>query len=98
MNKKGQALIEFILILPIFIMILLASFDWIRIIETKIELQNDIEDYVTLDKESDKITSKKDGDYIIYTASKSIEIYSPVLTPILSDSYKVEVERSIYDK
>lgn len=98
MNKKGQALVEFILILPIFIMILLASFDWVRIIQTKIELQNDIEDYISLNVEKSNITSLKKDDYIVYKASKDLDIYSPILTVIISDKYKVEVERSVYDK
>ena len=35
MNNKGQALVEFIIILPIFIMIILVVFDYARIIQTK---------------------------------------------------------------
>ena len=40
MNKKGQALIEFIIILPIFIMIMLAVFDYVRIYSEKSNLEN----------------------------------------------------------
>lgn len=36
MNKKGQALIEFIIILPIFIMMMLAVFDCVRIYSEKV--------------------------------------------------------------
>ena len=46
MNKKGQALIEFIIILPIFIMMMLAVFDCVRIYSEKSKLESIIEDVI----------------------------------------------------
>ena len=46
MNKKGQALIEFIIILPIFIMMMLAVFDCVRIYSEKSKLEGIIEDVI----------------------------------------------------
>ena len=40
MNRKGQALIEFVLILPIFILILFATVDFGLILSKKNELEN----------------------------------------------------------
>ena len=37
MSKKGQALVEFIIILPVFLMLLLAVFDYVKIIQTKMD-------------------------------------------------------------
>lgn len=40
MNKKGQALIEFVLILPIFLMILFVIVDFGNLLYSKNKLQN----------------------------------------------------------
>lgn len=101
MNKKGQALVEFILVLPIFLMLLLAVFDYVRIMETKMSLEAKIED-VTLSSFSleDDITLRENIDDGVktYYLSKNVDISSPILSAIISDKYKVEVSRSIYDK
>jgi len=39
-NNKGQSMVEFTLILPIFLILLLGMFDTSRILSTKIVLQN----------------------------------------------------------
>ena len=101
MNKKGQALVEFIIILPVFLMLLLAVFDYVKIIQTKMDLESVIEDYSLSEdyKLSDEITLKEENNEGIktYTLSKSVEITSPVLIPIISKSYDVKVTRSIYE-
>ena len=55
LNKKGQALIEFVLILPIIILLLLGGIDLGRIILSKIELENKVTDEIGLLK-NDEIT------------------------------------------
>ena len=101
MNKKGQALVEFIIILPVFLMLLLAVFDYAKIIQTKMDLESVIEDYsLNEDYELSKdITLKEETSEGIktYTLSKFVEISSPVLIPIISKSYDVKVTRSIYE-
>lgn len=60
-NNKGQALIEFVLILPIFIFMLFAVVDIGRIIYTKISLESEITDVVDLleeDKNYDEIVKE----------------------------------------
>lgn len=42
MNRKGQALVEFVIIMPIFIFIVIAVFDISNIIMKKYELENDV--------------------------------------------------------
>lgn len=51
-NKKGQALIEFILILPVFLMLVLCAIDFGKIIYTQNTLENIVGDIVTLYKEN----------------------------------------------
>ena len=48
MNRKGQALVEFVLILPIFILILLVIVDFGNILYSKNQLENNSTDIVRL--------------------------------------------------
>ena len=102
MNKKGQALIEFIIILPIFIMILLAACDYVRIMQVKMRLETEIEN-VILDSgykldEDTLLEKSSDNNIAKYNLSEKVEIYSPLLTPVISSTYQVKVERKVYEK
>lgn len=102
MNKRGQALVEFIIVMPIFIMILLAAFDFVNIIQTKMTLENAVEELIVneniiLDKDI-KFQKEKDSKYVKYKLSKDVNITSPFLTLVIENDYKVVVERSIYAK
>ena len=46
--KKGQALVEFVIILPIFLFLLLGVIDVGRIMYTKVNLENTISDVVDM--------------------------------------------------
>ena len=48
LNKKGQALVEFVLILPIVVLILLATIDIGKIIYTKNNLQSRLDEAIDL--------------------------------------------------
>ena len=50
MNNKGQALVEFVLILPVFILILFVIVDFGMIISTKNSLENKSLDIVSIVK------------------------------------------------
>ena len=107
MNRKGQALVEFVLILPILILILFAIIDFGLIISKKNELENMSVDVVTLFKngksieEIDSIYSdviideENTTDYTRIILSKDIDILTPGLNLILGNPYKVSVERNI---
>lgn len=93
-NKKGQALIEFIIILPVFVMIMVSVFDYVRIYNEKSMLESVIEEVIIDDdyKNNDVDITKNENDYKV---SKEITIYSPLLTPFLGNNYKVSVERKL---
>lgn len=72
MNKKGQALVEFVIILPIFLMLLFMVIDFGKILYTRIKLENlcndvikmyeDDKSYIEIEKfmkETDKNSSLK---------------------------------------
>ena len=110
-NKKGQALVEFIIIAPIFIMIIMSVIDLGNVIYKKYELENDLDYVVDLYREN-KITEMNNystnnnfktniinsGDTITIELSKDIAIYTPVLNIVMSNPYKIEVDRVIYSE
>lgn len=111
MNKKGQALVEFIIILPIFMMLVLGVIDIGKVLYSKIILEDKISDAITLYQDgkdlneiksklnmvSDKmdLSMKEDEQYIVFSLSKDIEIITPGLNFIFNNPYNLEVKRSI---
>ena len=109
MKNKGQALIEFVLILPIFILILFAIVDFGMIINEKSSLENKSVDIVGLIKNdksieeiqnlySDvKINISSENNYLKVTLASDIDIITPGLNRVLGDPYVVEVEWNVYN-
>lgn len=107
MNRKGQALVEFVLILPIFILILFAIIDFGTILSKKNELENDSIDIVLLIKNGTSIdeinnkytnldiTMKEDNKYTNITITDSVNIITPGLNLVLDSPYKITIERVI---
>ena len=107
MNRKGQALIEFVLILPIFILILFATIDFGLILSKKNELENISVDVVAMlnnRKSVDEINSmysdvkieeEKSEDYTKIIISEDVDIMTPGLNLVLGDPYKIQIERNI---
>lgn len=108
MNRKGQALIEFVLILPVLILILFIIFDFGNIFYSKYELQNQSMEIVRLVK--DKKTKEEiidiyykididintyKEDYKKITLTKELDLITPLLDNILNNPYLIEVERII---
>ena len=107
MNRKGQALVEFVLILPIFLLILFAVVDFGMILSKKNELENVSVDVVSMVNNKDNIEDIKmlypdlvidvdsDSRYTTIRIYKSIDVMTPGLNLVLGDPYKVMVERII---
>ncbi len=107
MNRKGQALVEFVLILPIFIMILFAIVDFGMILNKKNELENISVDIINLlnnnnkieeiQKEYPKVDIKLTNEekYTIVEISTKVNIITPGLNRVLDNPYIVKVERKI---
>ncbi|MBE6153151.1 MAG: pilus assembly protein [Firmicutes bacterium] len=53
MNKKGQALVEFVIVLPILIMVLFATIDFGLIIYNKSKLESKLNDVVNMIKNNE---------------------------------------------
>ncbi len=109
MEKKGQALVEFIIILPIFLMLFLGVIDLGKIFYNKIILESAINDVVSLyqegksadeikkelDLDDSKLEMNRDGKYREISLEKEIEIITPGLNLVLNSPYKLEIKRSI---
>lgn len=108
MNRKGQALVEFVLILPVFLMILFIIVDFGVILNNKSRLENDSADIIDLYKNGSTIeeikTIYKDTEitkedyktkYIKITIKKDINLITPGLERILEDPFPITIERII---
>lgn len=108
MNRKGQALVEFVLILPVLLLILLAIIDFGVITYSKNEVQNQSVDIVrminngnsltNINSEYKNLTIKIDNykdDYKKVVLTKKINLVTPFLKNILGSPYSIRVERII---
>lgn len=112
MNKKGQALVEFIIILPVMIFVLLAIVDLGIMSYNKNRLENIITDVDKMYKNSEtneeinKFINKNDKDikynlenddkYIKIKLEKKYKFITPGLDKIISPN--IIVERTIYNE
>lgn len=110
-NKHGQALIEFVLILPVLLLVIFAFLDFGRIILCKNHLEGVMSDVVSMYKDNGNITDylNRDNDYkITYKVEKSdyakitletkLDLITPGLNKVLNNPYEVIVERSVLDE
>lgn len=110
MNNKGQALVEFIIIIPVFLFILFAIVDIGNIIYQKYKLENDIDVIADMyvSNENDEINTylsniaadvkfENNDKYITITLEKNININTILLNNIIGHNYKITVDKTIYD-
>lgn len=109
MNNKGQALVEFVLILPILILILFVIIDFGMIINKKNSLENisvDVISFIKNDKPMEEIREMysdisidvtSENDYLKVSVFDSVDIITPGLNRVLDDPYVIIVERFVYN-
>lgn len=106
-NSKGQALVEFVLILPVLVLLLLGFMDIGLVFCKKSELENEITDVInvwerkdTSIEELEQLFKNKDLETEIIknttTSFVTIKVKSrlDLITPIIKD-YKIEIKRVI---
>lgn len=112
MKKKGQALVEFVIILPIFLMLVLGVIDIGKILYTRIILEEKISDVITMYENGEssienkmKLTEDKinlkintEDNYLEFTLVKEVDIITPGLNFVFDNPYGVEVTRSILNE
>ena len=108
-NNKGQALIEFILVLPVLLLVIISIVDFGNIILKKYELENDIDNVAELYKNSGNVElylSNKNltikytnsDNFTNITIYKKVNVVSPVLVPILGSKYEIHTEKSVINE
>jgi len=109
MNKKGQALVEFILILPVILMVFMALIDVGGIFMQKIDLSNSMNTVGDLYKNGEKkelmaYVAKENlsydenvtGEMVKLTLKKRIDISAPLLSNVLGKKHTLETSKVIY--
>lgn len=108
-KRRGQALVEFVIILPIFILLVLGVIDIGRIMYAKMNLEEQMSDVVdyyksgkSIEEIKDKINNnvdiKIDNEYINISLSKELDIVTPGLQFVFDNPYLVKVERSVLNE
>lgn len=107
MNRKGQALVEFVLILPIFLFLIFAVYDFGMIYNSKNSLENNSSDIINLFKNGTSLEEieklypdcnimiSNDQDYYKVLVESSVNLVTPGFNRIFGDPYIINVERYI---
>lgn len=110
MNRKGQALVEFVLILPIMILIIFTIFDFGNILSSKNKLESTSTDIARLvrngetqekiKKDYPKITIniKENNNEKKIEIQEEIKLITPFLDKALGNPFKIKTERVILNK
>ena len=109
MKEKGQALVEFILILPIILLVFMFLIDIGNIFMQKYNLNNSLETVTDLyqndkqkelkayiAKEEITFNETQNGEMTNLILTKNIKINAPGLSNVLGKSYKIETKKTIY--
>lgn len=99
MNKKGQALLEFVIILPIFFIIIVFLIDFSNIFYNKIYLENQLSNYVNNNKVNKNIDFEKKitKEHVEIILSKDIKLLNPILIKILKNPYNINTSVILYE-
>ena len=109
-DNKGQALVEFIIVLPILLLIIMAMIDFGNIFIKKYSLENDLDIVYNMYREERYndinkyvknkkivINYKTDNEYITINLSKIVKINTPILNNIIGKNYKITTSRTLYE-
>jgi len=110
-NNKGQALVEFIIVLPIFLLLIISVIDFGNIISKKYSLENDLDTISDLYRSNNyteintyiknkniDLNYTNEDEFMVINLSKEVKITSPMLNLIFGNTYKINVSKSIYNE
>lgn len=108
-NNKGQALVEFVLILPVILLVLIYIIEFGRIVQRKQQLESDLDLVVTLYQEKKQqelntytqnnnitVTYNKQNELTTIEVSQDIKSNMPLVNSIIGNTIKTK--RTIYEK
>lgn len=110
-ENRGQALVEFIIIIPVLVLVISALIDFGNIIYQKYQLEGEL-DLVTdmyqnneLDKMNTYVSDinasikiEKDNQFITVILTKDVNINTIILNNVIGQKYPISVKKSIYAK
>ncbi len=109
-DRKGQALIEFLMLLPIFFFIIMAIFDFGNILYRRYQLENKLDSIADLysNNEQDKLEeylkknrvtldTNKEEQYTVLYVHEKVSIYTPGVNLILGNPCKIDASKVIYE-
>lgn len=106
-NNRGQALVEFVLILPVFLMILFVIIDFGMIFTKKSDLEGISNDIVELYKNNKSVSEilkiykditveiEYEKDYTKIVVKDEIDLVTPGMNIVFDDPYIIEIERIV---
>lgn len=111
-NNKGQALVEFVILIPVLILLILSIFDLGNIILKKYKLENELDTIINYYNNNDEqlmnsyasmkdISIKKErknNNMIDIKVSYEVNINTPVLNKIMGENYQIETSRIVYER
>ena len=106
-NKKGQALVEFVIILPVLLLIVISMVDFGNLLYQKYQLEQNLEyvsdlylanDTNALEQEKQRLNIKteEDGKYVKLTIETEAKLSSPILRRVLGEDYVIATSRKLY--
>ena len=109
MNKKGQALVEFVLVFPLFLIIICTIIELGSLNYQKFKLEDELETVVTMYLKNDdvieyvknknlKIDIKTEQNQTIIELTKNVKLVTPVLKSIYNGNQELKTERVFYDE
>lgn len=110
-NSNGQALVEFVIVVPILIFIIMTIIDFGNITIKKMQLENNLDTVVSLYQNDDFSTIQtltvnedfnfsynKNQNMSTIVLRKNIKVLTPFLNLVLGDNYALETSRVIYEE
>ncbi len=109
MKNRGQALVEFIIVLPIFLLLVMSLVDFGNIIYKKYVLENDIDLLAKMYMNSDygkmnsyvkdknlEISYVTKNDLFTINIKKDVNIISPIVSLALGKKYEINTSKALY--
>lgn len=111
-NNKGQALVEFVILIPVLMLLILSIFDLGNIILKKYKLENELDTIINYYNNNDEqlmnsyasmkdISIKKErknNNMIDIKVLYEVNINTPVLNKIMGENYQIETSRIVYER
>ena len=107
-DRKGQAVVEFVLVLPVIVLLIFGMIEIGNLIYQKYTLETYIDPAMELYKNEEEmiesfetknkidVSYKKDGSLVTVKVTKKVKLITPGLMNFLDNPYEIESERVFY--